>query len=220
MVGAIILLVAALPDDAPPTRTDRRRERTRAKLSDAARSLIAEKGVAGLRISEITERADVALGSFYNHFSSKEEIVEAVVAESLRELTEALAAPTAEDQDVAELVSSAIRRFVGLAYDSPDFAQLVVNLNHADALFTTSVHPAARSAVELGVASGRFHVSDVGMAVTSVVGGAMALMRGVLDGRVGPGAATAHAEIALRALGVPLDEACAIAERPLADSGI
>ena len=35
------------------TRTDRRRERTRGKLTDATRELIAEKGVAGLRIQEI-----------------------------------------------------------------------------------------------------------------------------------------------------------------------
>jgi AcrR family transcriptional regulator len=207
--------VADPPTDVSPTRTDRRRERTRARLTDATRELITEKGVAGLRINEITTRADVALGSFYNHFESKEEIVDAVVAESLRTLTEALATLTDEDQDPAELVSSAIRRFVGLAYTDPDFARLVVHLNHADALFATAVHPAARSAVEIGVASGRFRIDDVGMGVTAIVGGAMALMRGVLDGRVGPGADDAHAEIALRALGLSPDEAAAIARRPL-----
>src|SRR5882757_8823572 len=110
-----------------PNRTDRRRERTRGKLTDATRELIVEKGVSGLRINEITERADVALGSFYNHFESKEEIVDAVVTDSLRELAEALATGAVEDP--AELVSVAIRRFVGLAYDDPAFARLVVHLN-------------------------------------------------------------------------------------------
>jgi AcrR family transcriptional regulator len=210
--------VAQLQNDLPPTRSDRRRERTRSQLTAATRALIAEKGVAGLRINEITERADVALGSFYNHFASKEEIVEAVVADSLRELADALATRSDENQDAADLVSTAVRRFVRLAYDDPDFARLVVHLNHADALFATSVHPAARRAVELGVESGRFQTGDVGIAVTSIVGGAMALMRGVLDGRVGEGADTAHAEIALRALGIPLAEAAAISTQPLSDT--
>ena len=109
-----------------PTRTDRRRERTRGRLTDATRELIAEKGVAALRIQEITERADVALGSFYNHFDSKEEVVEAVVADSLQNIAETLAADPVEDP--AELVAAAIRRFVGLAYSDPDFARLVVHL--------------------------------------------------------------------------------------------
>lgn len=208
-------LVSELRDDLPPTRSDRRRERTRSRLTAATRALIAEKGVAGLRINEITERADVALGSFYNHFASKEEIVEAVVADSLRELADALATRSDEDQDVADLVSTAVRRFIRLAYDDPDFARLVVHLNHADALFATSVHPAARRAVELGVGSGRFQTRDVGMTVTSIVGGAMALMRGVVDGRVGAGADVAHAEIALRALGLSPAEAAEISTRPL-----
>ena len=46
--------------------------------------------VAGLRIQDITEEADVALGSFYNYFQSKEELLEAVITESLSDLTSAI----------------------------------------------------------------------------------------------------------------------------------
>ncbi|WP_354698951.1 TetR/AcrR family transcriptional regulator [Paraconexibacter sp. AEG42_29] len=207
--------MADTQNQGAPTRTDRRRERTRAKLTGATRELITEKGVAGLRISEITDRADVALGSFYNYFDSKEDIVDAVVEESLRELAEAVAHPATADQDPAELVSSAIRRFVHLAYEDPTFARLVVYLNHADSLFAVAVHPAARGAVEAGIASGRFRDDDVDVVVTGIVGGALALMRGIVDDRVGPGAQDKYAEVALRALGVPLDEAAGIASRPL-----
>jgi AcrR family transcriptional regulator len=195
------------------TRTDRRRERTRARLTDATRSLITEKGVSGLRINEITERADVALGSFYNHFDSKEEIVEAVVSDSLRELAEALA--TEQLEDPAELVSVAIRRFVGLAYDDPAFARLVVHLNHADALFASAVHPAARMAVDIGVASGRFQIEDIEVVVTAILGGALALMRSIVDERLGKGVETAFAETSLRSLGVPLADAAKIVRLPL-----
>lgn len=192
-----------------------RRARTRRSLLGAGRELITEKGVAGLRISEITERAGVALGSFYNHFESKEELVESVVGESIGALAEALATPTGEDQDPAELVSTAIRRFIGLAYEDPDFARLVVHLEHADALFVANVHPPARRAVDEGIASGRFTLPDVDVAVTGIIGGALSLMRAIVDGRVGKGAHDAYAEMSLRSLGISADEAAAIATREL-----
>jgi AcrR family transcriptional regulator len=194
-------------------RTDRRRERTRGKLTDATRDLIAEKGVAGLRIQEITDRADVALGSFYNHFESKEAAVEAVVADSLRDITVALATDPVED--AAELVSAAIRRFVGLAYTDPDFARLVVHLDHAQDIFAMAVYPAARTAVERGIKEKRFSVPDLDVAVTLIVGGALALMRSIVDDRLGAGADRHYAQISLTALGVPAADAAKIARLPL-----
>ncbi len=198
---------------ATPTRTDKRRARTRGRLTDATRELIAEKGVAALRIQEITERADVALGSFYNHFDSKEAVVEAVVADSLQNITETLAYDTIEDP--AELVSAAIRRFVGLAYTDPDFARLVVHLHHADDLFAVAVHPAARVAVQRGVSEGRFTVPDLDVTVTAIVGGALSLMRAIVDGRLGKHADRSYAESSLRTLGVSPEEAAAIVRLPL-----
>ncbi|WP_019876118.1 TetR/AcrR family transcriptional regulator [Sporichthya polymorpha] len=195
------------------TRTDRRRERTRGKLTDATRELIAEKGVAGLRIQEITERADVALGSFYNHFDSKEAVVEAVIADSLQNIAETLAADPV--QDAAELVSIAIRRFVGLAYSDPEFASVVVHLNHADALFGVAVHPAARTAVQRGIAEKRFEVPDLEVAVTAILGGALAVMRAIVDGRLGKDAEIKYAEAALRSLGVSPADAAEVVRRPL-----
>ncbi len=202
-----------------PTRTDRRRERTRARLAQAARELISEKGVSGLRISDITERADVGLGSFYNHFESKEELVEAVILGSVAALAETVATPTSEDQDPAELVAFAIRRFVRLAYDQPGFARMLVHLNHADALFTVAVQPYARTALEAAMAAGRLHPTDLEVALTTLVGASLALMRGIVDGRVGPDADVAWADAALRSLGLPPAEAAEIARRPMAEPG-
>jgi AcrR family transcriptional regulator len=200
--------------EAPaPTRRERRREQTRDALRDAARELITEKGVAGLRIQEITERADVALGSFYNHFETKEELVEAVVADSIGALAEALATPVAEDQDPAELVAAAIRRFVRLAYDDPDFARLLVHLNHADALFAQAVSPYARGALQGALDAGRLAVPDIDVALTFIVSGSMGMLRTIVDGRQVPGADLPFAALVLSALGLPTDEALAVATR-------
>jgi AcrR family transcriptional regulator len=196
-------------DDQTTGRGARRRAQTRGRLTEAARGLIASKGVAGLRISEITESADVALGSFYNHFESKDDLVEAIVTESL----EALAAAVAEGepgQDPAELVAAAIRRFVRLAYDDPEFARLLVRLNHADALFAEAVSPYARGALQGALDAGRLRVPDIDVALTFIVSGSMGMLRTIVDGRHGPDADVAFAALVLSALGLSPEEAAAV----------
>jgi len=54
---------------------ERRRARTRQSLLDAGMLAIGELGIDRLTISSITERADVALGSFYNHFDNREDFL-------------------------------------------------------------------------------------------------------------------------------------------------
>ncbi len=195
------------------TRGDRQRERTRRRLMDAGRMLIAQRGVAGLRIQEITDRADVALGSFYNHFSAKDDLVEAVVSEILTDLASTTVdAPWGEGVDPAEMVATANLRFIRMAYDDPDFARLVVNLGHADVLFGAAVQPYARIAVERGIASGRFVVADIEITLAAVIGGAFALIREVLEGRHGPGAERAFAAHVLASLGLTPADAAAVVD--------
>jgi AcrR family transcriptional regulator len=196
--------------DGKATRTERQRLRTRRLLLDAGRTLIAAKGVAGLRIQDITEEADVALGSFYNYFQSKEELLEAVITESLSDLTSAIITNVDDDTDPAEVVALANLRVIRLAYDEPDFARLIVNIGHSEALFGDAVHPYARIAVERGIESGRFVVGDIEVLLTAVIGGAFALIREILDGRHGARAHHAFARHVLASLGLPPDEAEAV----------
>jgi AcrR family transcriptional regulator len=202
--------------DTIPTRGARRREQTRQRLVDAATLLIAEKGVAGLRIQEITERADVALGSFYNHFKTKEDVVEAVVASTIEVRAQAIVDQMERFDDPAEIVSFACRRVVRIAIDDPELAWLFVNLDRADALFETIVHRSALSAFEAGVKAKRFALVDLEVALITTVGGALAIMRAILDGRCPPERADVlFAESVLRASGLSPAEAAEISHQPL-----
>ena len=204
--------------DKTPTRAERQRMRTRRLLLDAGRTLIAAKGVPGLRIQEITEAADIALGSFYNYFDSKDQLLEAVISETLSDLASATITEADENTDPAEVVALAILTVIRLAYKEPDFARLIVNIGHSETLFGSALHPHARVAVERGVESGRFVVADIEVLLTAVIGGAFALIREILDGRHGAHAEYPFARHVLSSLGVRPDEAEAVVRRA-ADSG-
>jgi AcrR family transcriptional regulator len=73
----------------PPPRLSRRERRkiaTRAALLKAAQEVIAVKGVYLAVIEEITERADVAKGSFYQYFHDRDDLLHALLTLRLEEL--------------------------------------------------------------------------------------------------------------------------------------
>jgi len=67
------------PDRSPKSRLERRREDTRRRLMKATYEIIARRGLEGLVIQDITEAADVGYGTFYNHFTTKDAAVAAVI---------------------------------------------------------------------------------------------------------------------------------------------
>lgn len=62
-----------------PSRSDRRRAATRRQLVEATQQLLAESGL-GFSVQTVADRADVALATLYNHFASKQELVETAAA--------------------------------------------------------------------------------------------------------------------------------------------
>jgi AcrR family transcriptional regulator len=61
--------------DTQPDRRERRKEETRSQIFQAAMRLFERKGVFDTTVEEITDSADVAKGTFFNYFPSKEAIL-------------------------------------------------------------------------------------------------------------------------------------------------
>jgi AcrR family transcriptional regulator len=196
-----------------PDRHARRRGRTRTKLVDAARRLFARQGIDNTRINEITDEADVGFGSFYNHFESKEAIVEAVLAEAVAARGEAIDAATAELDDPAEVVAAAHRSLLNLARSNPDWGWLVIRLDLS--LSLRALGPFAPRDIERGIKAGRFQVPNKRVALWAAGGGPLGVMRDVLDGQAPRDADRHHAEGVLRMLGVTAEDAREVARRPL-----
>jgi AcrR family transcriptional regulator len=201
-----------------PDRHSRRREATRAKLIEAAKALIARQGVDNTRIQEITEEADVGFGSFYNHFESKEAIVEAVLLETVTAQGAQIDTLTAQLTDPAEVVSAAHRIFVRRARSDPDWAWLLIRLNLSHNIMLAALEPYARRDLRAAIKSGRLSVPNEQIALIAAAGALLAVMRAILDNQAPKEADIHHAEGVLRMFGLPPDEAAEVAHRSLPSS--
>lgn len=103
-----------------------RGERTRRKLLEAARAEFGEKGFYEAGISGITQRAGVALGTFYTYFESKEVLYRALVAH-MGELTrhwQAEHIAKAENRLAAERI--AVQAFIDFVRTHKDLYRIVM----------------------------------------------------------------------------------------------
>jgi AcrR family transcriptional regulator len=75
------------------SRWDRRKERTRRRLLEAADEHLREKDFDETTVEEIAEAADVAKGTFFNYFESKEALLVALISKRIEGALEELPGP-------------------------------------------------------------------------------------------------------------------------------
>jgi AcrR family transcriptional regulator len=178
-----------LASDRPPRRRDEARALFRNAILDAAEAVFAERGFHGARIQDIAERARIAVGTVYNHFADKDEVLSAL----LDERTEGLLAQVRAGGAGAAADSGGFRanleaRVAGmLSYVEQHRAFLAIANEHG--LFAGAVSPSARSSarsaerletfrtifraiVEEGIASGDLEPVDAD-ALARFLGGTM-----------------------------------------------
>jgi AcrR family transcriptional regulator len=206
--------------DAPVNRLERRKQRTRAALIRAAQAFIAE-GKVNVPVLEITQAADVGMGSFYNHFESKEQLFEAAVAEVLESHGVLLDHLTSSIDDPAETFACSFRLTGRLFRRRPQESRILLANGMALLSSDLGLAPRALRDIEAAVSAGRFTVDDPELAL-SVAGGALLglgnLLRSQPD-RDDAAAADTVTEDVLRLFGLPADEAREICRRPLPDLG-
>ena len=198
-----------------PNRHERRRRRNRARLIAAAREVMARKGLEGATIHEITSQADLALGTFYNYFDSKEAVMEAVIDAQAADFGDALEEIIAPMEDRALAVAVCVRLVIRQAASDPVWGWFLLRNEEAmRALGRNLAYRAARD-IRRGVEEGRFAVDNEEAALVSLCGIVVAGVRSQLGG--GP-ARVSDAELAtslLQLLGVSRRDARDVAQGPL-----
>lgn len=73
--GVTIVDTGDRPGAVDLGRRDRKKQETRAALERAALELVAERGIGGVTVEDISQAVDVSSRTFFNYFSCKEEAV-------------------------------------------------------------------------------------------------------------------------------------------------
>ncbi|MGX9214979.1 TetR/AcrR family transcriptional regulator [Mycobacteroides abscessus subsp. abscessus] len=202
--------------DEPANRLERRKQRTRAALIQAAQALIAE-GKLNVPVLEITQAADVGMGSFYNHFDSKEALFDAAVADVLDNHGALLDRLTESIDDPAETFACSFRLTGRLFRRRPQESQILLVNGLSLIGSDRGLGPRALRDITAGVAAGRFTVDDSKLAWTIAAGALLGLGKLLQQEpeRDDATAADRVTEDVLRLLGLPAEEARQICKRPL-----
>lgn len=106
-----------MPKIGPEARAARRNQ-----FTEAARDLAVEAGFRNMTIDDVCARAGLSKGAFYVHFSSKQELLHAMLDEEIADVDKLLGALAAGDGSELEKVRAFVRTMVQRAQDPAEVA--------------------------------------------------------------------------------------------------
>jgi AcrR family transcriptional regulator len=128
-VASEVQLSPASDGKAPRTA---RGERTLRKILDAARDEFGESGFSDSSIVGITQRAGVALGTFYTYFDSKEVVFQALVRDMSAQVRDHVAPAMKEAADALDGERRALESFLHFARKHRDVYRIIDEAEFVD----------------------------------------------------------------------------------------
>jgi AcrR family transcriptional regulator len=190
------------------------------RIHGAALRLFAERGSTEVSVSALAEAAGVARGTVYNNLGSTEDLLHRVAAQLAADMHRRVAASYRGAEDAGERLAIGVRLYVRRAHEEPDWGRFLLKFGMGtDALRDIWMGPPVQD-LELGLARGRyrFRAEQLAGAMGLVAGTTLTAILLVLQGhRTWREAGADAAELVLRALGVPPEEALRLATMPLPD---
>jgi AcrR family transcriptional regulator len=149
------------PDPAPrPSGHDRRRERSRAAILEAAVALFQERGVRATRVEDVCAQADVALRTFFNHFETREHLYQAIGLHRAEQVAAALHALCDDPRPFDARLRGFLRETAAYLAARPLYRELVGEMlnrridGSSEITRTGTLGQAARSFVASGIERG------------------------------------------------------------------
>ncbi|MGB0920400.1 MAG: TetR/AcrR family transcriptional regulator [Alphaproteobacteria bacterium] len=198
-----------------PTRGAKRAAQTRAKLVRAAMEVMAEKGVDGATINDITDAADVAVGSFYNHFGTRDAIIKAAAQTMIEDMGQALDGLWDHVDDPVEVIATAMRIAFKRAMDDPAWGWFLLRTSERGGLITRGLGARLTRDLKAAKLAGRVQPHNVDHIALALVGTFMAFLSAGLQKDLSHQGGEDMAQTILILLGIPTLEAGEIAIRPI-----
>lgn len=201
--------------NASPDKGDARWARTRQSLLDGGRKAFAESGVEAATVLEIVRAAGVSQPSFYNHFSSKDELAREIAADFFRQDRRAKLAVFAEVDDPAEAIAINIYHTLAIARHDPLIAWALIKSESLRNLVMSSSADPLADMISTGIKAGRFAASNPHTIALAIRGGAFAVIQDILNGTADDDACPCYQELILRMLGLNPAESVGVVQRAL-----
>jgi TetR/AcrR family transcriptional regulator, cholesterol catabolism regulator len=142
-----------------------RSDATKRKLFDAAMELIGERGFTDASVDDIVERAGVAKGTVYYHFTGKAELVEALISDRFAPLAQAFReAADSHKDDPRAAIEAIVRAELEFLSEHSSFSKLLLTEMWREdrvwrktlVLARTALFAVISDVIKQGVASGDF----------------------------------------------------------------
>lgn len=151
-------------------RESEKRNQTKRSLLESARDLVAERGSDRISIQEITKRADVATGTYYNYFETKRDIFVAVALHLRSQMQEDLEPVRNKIKDPAMRVTITLRYYFDQAFNHNEWREFVSNTGISGEITLHQPEDEALKDIEEGIKGGRFRVDDPSFTQSLILG--------------------------------------------------
>lgn len=188
------------------------------RIHQAAVRLFADKGSTEVNISELAHAAGVARGTVYNNLSEPDSLFEEVAAQLSSEMHQRIVASFVLDDDPAQRLANGIRYFIRRAHEEPDWGRFFCRFAMGNASLRELWNGPPMMELLNGLQQGRyqFRQEQLPGMLAMMAGSVLGSMLLVLEGhRTWRDAGADNAELLLRAIGVPIEEARALASTEL-----
>jgi AcrR family transcriptional regulator len=192
----------------------KRRERTRRKLVEAAARVIAKRGTDDAKIDDFIAEADVSRSTFYNHFPTREDMIEALWSYVGKEPFFRINQTCAAFKDPATRIAIQLRLLTRQAEADATWGWLVFALSGQDRVNDDLKAYPIPDLLE-GRKSGRFVFDDIIAARDIVIGMVRAILKARLERQVSDGYICEAGQMLLLALGVDAGDCAKLMEQKL-----
>jgi AcrR family transcriptional regulator len=189
-------------EPAPTTGYPRKRRQTRRRLLHAGTVVLVERGPAQVSAGQIAAAAGVAVGTFYNHFASVDDFVDAVADDLSRGVEIGRDTLNDIEHDPGRRVAIGVLQLLDMADTDPTSAAAFVTLAALRPDFRARIRAIVGQAISDGVEAQLFDVMVGPAAVNAVLGTALQSMRSRVLGETDRDEAPEVARLVLRLLGV------------------
>ena len=156
---------------------ERRKARTRESLIDAASELLARPTQSEVSVQQITDLADVGVGSFYNYFDNKEQLYDAAILASLENYGILFDSVTQGIADPAERFAAGVRMTVRLRSTHSQMTLILMNRGLRYMNTSVGLAPRALRDLEAAESAGRLNFPSLRYALACTTGSILGVLQ-------------------------------------------